>query len=92
MTLPPAGSRSAGIRLDGLTKSYPSPRGPVPAVRGVDIAVAAGETVALLGPNIAGKLFLSEGTVRNYLSAAIAKTGVRNRIEAIKVADERGWL
>ena len=55
MTLPPAGSRSAGIRLDGLTKSYRSPLGPVPAVRGVDIAIAAGETVALLGPNGAGK-------------------------------------
>ena len=55
-----------------------------------DVLVAArdGATVA----DIAGKLFLSEGTVRNYLSAAIAKTGVRNRIEAIKVADERGWL
>ena len=55
-----------------------------------DVLVAArdGATVA----DIAGKLFLSEGTVRNYLSAAIAKTGVRNRIEAIKVADQRGWL
>jgi two-component system response regulator DesR len=42
--------------------------------------------------DIARKLFLSEGTVRNYLSAAIAKTGVRNRNEAVRVADERGWL
>jgi two-component system, NarL family, response regulator DesR len=41
---------------------------------------------------IAGRLFLSEGTVRNYLSAAIAKTGTRNRTEALRVADERGWL
>ena len=48
----------------------------------------SGATVA----DIAGKLFLSEGTVRNYLSAAIAKTGVRNRVEAVRVADERGWL
>lgn len=55
-----------------------------------DVLVAArdGATVA----DVAGKLFLSEGTVRNYLSAAIAKTGVRNRTEAIRVADERGWL
>jgi two-component system response regulator DesR len=55
-----------------------------------DVLVAArdGATVA----DIAGKLFLSEGAVRNYLSAAIAKTGVRNRVEAIRVADERGWL
>jgi two-component system, NarL family, response regulator DesR len=41
---------------------------------------------------IAGKLHLSEGTVRNYLSAAIAKTGARNRMEALRVADDRGWL
>jgi two-component system, NarL family, response regulator DesR len=55
-----------------------------------DVLVAArdGATVA----EIAAKLFLSEGTVRNYLSAAIAKTGVRNRVEAVRVADDRGWL
>ena len=55
-----------------------------------DVLVAArdGATVA----DIASRLFLSEGTVRNYLSAAIAKTGVRNRVEAVRVADERGWL
>jgi two-component system response regulator DesR len=55
-----------------------------------DVLVAArdGATVA----DIAGRLFLSEGTVRNYLSAAIAKAGVRNRVEAVRVADERGWL
>jgi two-component system, NarL family, response regulator DesR len=41
---------------------------------------------------IASKLFLSEGTVRNYLPAAIAKTGTRNRAEAVRTADERGWL
>jgi two-component system response regulator DesR len=55
-----------------------------------DVLVAArdGATVA----DIAGRLFLSEGTVRNYLSAAITKTGVRNRVEAVRVADSRGWL
>ncbi|MBC3840207.1 response regulator transcription factor [Streptacidiphilus sp. 4-A2] len=41
---------------------------------------------------MAAELYLSEGTVRNYLSAAIAKTGTRNRMEALRVADERGWL
>ena len=47
-----------------------------------------GATVA----DVAGALHLSEGTVRNYLSSAIAKTGARNRVEAATVADDRGWL
>jgi two-component system response regulator DesR len=37
-------------------------------------------------------LFLSEGTVRNHLSAAIGKTGSRTRAEAVRVADSNGWL
>jgi two-component system response regulator DesR len=56
--------------------------------RDVLVAARPGATVA----EIAQKLFLSEGTVRNYLSAAITKTSARNRTEAIRTADERGWL
>ena len=56
--------------------------------RDVLVASRNGATVS----DIAAKLFLSEGTVRNYLSAAIAKTGVRNRVEAYREADQRGWL
>ncbi|UQX88926.1 response regulator transcription factor [Jatrophihabitans telluris] len=56
--------------------------------RDVLVASRNGATVA----DIATKLFLSEGTVRNYLSAAIAKTGVRNRVEAFREAEQRGWL
>jgi two-component system response regulator DesR len=56
--------------------------------RDVLIATRSGAAVA----EIAVKLSLSEGTVRNYLSSAIAKTGTRNRLEALRVADERGWL
>jgi len=41
---------------------------------------------------IASELHLSEGTVRNYLSAAIRKVGARNRREAIEVANDKGWL
>ena len=41
---------------------------------------------------IAATLYLSEGTVRNYLSACIQKTGARNRAEALRIAEERGWL
>jgi two-component system response regulator DesR len=56
--------------------------------RDVLVAARSGATVA----EIANKLFLSEGTVRNYLSAAITKIGVRNRAEAVRSADEHGWL
>jgi two-component system response regulator DesR len=41
---------------------------------------------------VAGRLYLSEGTVRNHLSAAIGKTGAGNRAEAVRIADENGWL
>jgi two-component system, NarL family, response regulator DesR len=41
---------------------------------------------------IASTLFLSAGTVRNYLSTAIQKLGARNRIEASRAAREKGWL
>jgi two-component system response regulator DesR len=51
-------------------------------------AAAQGLTTA----EIATVLCLSEGTVRNYLSRAIAKTGARNRVDAIRIAGESGWL
>lgn len=65
--------------------------GPSPLTgRERDVLVASrdGATVA----DIAGRLFLSEGTVRNYLSSAIAKTSARNRAEALHTGEERGWL
>jgi two-component system response regulator DesR len=42
--------------------------------------------------DIAAQLSLSEGTVRNHLSAAIQKVGARNRAEAARIALERGWI
>ena len=42
--------------------------------------------------DIASALHLSPGTVRNYLSAAMGKVGGRNRAEAIRAAEEKGWL
>jgi two-component system, NarL family, response regulator DesR len=41
---------------------------------------------------IAARLFLADGTVRNYVSLAIQKVGARNRIEAARIAEEKGWL
>jgi two-component system, NarL family, response regulator DesR len=59
-----------------------------PRERDVLSVARSGASVA----EIATTLYLSEGTVRNYLSAAIAKTSARNRLDALRVADERGWL
>lgn len=56
--------------------------------RDVLTAAADGGTVA----EIARKLYLSEGTVRNHLSAAIGKTGARTRADAVRIVTERGWL
>ncbi|MFC0529482.1 response regulator transcription factor [Phytohabitans kaempferiae] len=41
---------------------------------------------------IANRLYLAHGTVRNRMSAILRKTGARNRVEAIRRAQERGWL
>jgi len=51
-------------------------------------ASADGSSVAL----VAKRLFLSEGTVRNHLSAAIQKLNASNRAEAARIAEEKGWL
>jgi two-component system response regulator DesR len=59
-----------------------------PRERDVLAASADGSLIS----EIAGRLYLSEGTVRNYLSSCIQKTGARNRTEAVYVAQERGWL
>ena len=53
------------------------------------LAVAgAGGTIT----DIARRLHLSDGTVRNHLSSAIGKTGARNRSEAVAIATRQGWL
>lgn len=65
--------------------------GPNPlSEREIEVLIAAkdGATVS----DIAAELYLSESTVRNYLSSTIGKTGTRNRIEAARVAAERGWI
>jgi two-component system response regulator DesR len=42
--------------------------------------------------DISARLYLSEGTVRNYLSTAIKKLAARNRVEAARLAEKKGWL
>jgi two-component system response regulator DesR len=59
-----------------------------PRERDVLVASADGSMIS----EIAAQLHLSEGTVRNYLSACIQKTGARSRAEALRIAGDRGWL
>ena len=56
--------------------------------RDVLLATADGGTVG----QIAARLFLSEGTVRNHLSSVIGKTGAATRADALRIATERGWI
>ncbi len=82
----------AGLRVvdpDLATDSLVAGESPLTA-RETEVLRAArdGSSVAV----IARRLFLSEGTVRNHLSAAIGKTGAANRAEAVLVADGHGWL
>jgi two-component system, NarL family, response regulator DesR len=53
--------------------------------------LAASEDGATI-EDVAARLYLSEGTVRNYLSSAIKKLETRNRVEAARLAQRRGWL
>ncbi|GGL90811.1 DNA-binding response regulator [Curtobacterium citreum] len=64
----------------------PSPLTP----RETDVLVAFRTASTVAG--IAAVLHLSEGTVRNHLSAAIGKTAARNATEALRVAADNGWL
>jgi two-component system, NarL family, response regulator DesR len=56
--------------------------------RGVLAAATGGASIS----EIASSLFLSEGTVRNYLSVAIQKLNAHNRVEAAHIAEQKGWL
>jgi two-component system response regulator DesR len=56
--------------------------------RDVLLAAADGGTVG----QIATRLFLSAGTVRNHLSSVIGKTGAATRADALRIATERGWI
>lgn len=82
----------AGLRVVDpalATDSLVSGESPLsPRETEVLLAARDGASVA----DIARRLFLSPGTVRNHLSAAIGKTGAANRAEAAIVAERNGWL
>jgi two-component system response regulator DesR len=82
----------AGLRVVDPTlavESLTAGNSPLTA-RETEVLVAArdGSTVA----DLAAVLHLSEGTVRNHLSSAIGKTGARTRAEAVRLAEDNGWL
>jgi two-component system, NarL family, response regulator DesR len=58
--------------------------------RETDVLAAAAGHDAII--EIADRLHLSPGTVRNHLSAAMHKLGARNRAEAVQLAQRKGWL
>jgi len=58
--------------------------------REVDVLRLAAEGAS--SAEIAGHLFLSVRTVRNHISRIIGKIGARNRVDAIRSADDAGWL
>ncbi|MEU8776576.1 response regulator transcription factor [Streptomyces sp. NPDC048606] len=82
-----AGQRvvDASVALTALT-AVPNPLTPRERE-----ALEAAESGAPLS-EVAARLHVAHGTVRNHLSAAIAKTGSRTRVQAARAARERGWL
>jgi two-component system response regulator DesR len=83
---------AAGLRVvdPGLAAESLAAGDSTLTAREADVLRAArdGGTIA----DLAAALELSEGTVRNHLSSAIGKTGARTRAEAVRLADESGWL
>ncbi len=82
----------AGLRVVDpvlAAESLASGRSPL-APRELEVlrAAARGGTVA----EVAKLVHLSQGTVRNHLSAAIGKTGARTSADAVRLAEQRGWL
>ena len=82
---------SGGRVIDSEVALAALDEGPPPLTRReLDILRLAAEGEEVLG--IAMKLFLSAGTVRNHLTTIRAKLNARNRVDAIRIAKEAGWL
>jgi two-component system, NarL family, response regulator DesR len=95
----PAAELAAAIRrvMNGeqvvdasLAASALSERGNPLTDREHDVLLASADGATIR--DVAARLHLSEGTVRNYLSSAIHKLGARNRVEAVRLAEQKGWL
>jgi two-component system, NarL family, response regulator DesR len=95
----PAADLAAAIRMVAVGQRVVDPSLAAAALALGDSPLTARESEVLAAAashdaiaEIAGRLHLSPGTVRNHLSAAIQKLGARNRAEAVEIAQQKGWL
>jgi two-component system response regulator DesR len=95
----PAADLAAAIRTVAVGQRVVDPSLAAAALALGDSPLTARESEVLAATashdaiaDIAGRLHLSPGTVRNHLSAAIQKLGARNRAEAVEIAQQKGWL
>ena len=95
----PAGELVAAVRRVAAGEKVIDPNLAVAALEVADSPLSPREVEVLrrfadgAGPTeIATAMFLSYGTVRNYLASAVTKLGARNRVDAVRIAAEAGWL
>ncbi|MBB2946631.1 two-component system response regulator DesR [Actinoplanes lutulentus] len=77
------------IDADLVVAMVAAPRSPL-SERELDVLSVAAS--GMPAADVAATLHLTAGTVRNYISVILRKTGARNRLEAIRVAEGAGWL
>jgi two-component system response regulator DesR len=95
----PAGELVAAVRRVAAGEKVIDPYLAVAALEVADNPLSPREVEVLrrfaggAGPTeIAAAMFLSYGTVRNYLASAVTKLDARNRVDAVRIAAEAGWL
>ncbi len=95
----PAGDLVEAIRKVVRGERVIDPKLALAALEGPDNPLSPREVEVLqrfaagAGPaEIAASLYLSYGTVRNYLASAVTKLGARNRVDAVRIAADAGWL
>ena len=95
----PAGELVAAVRRVAAGEKVIDPQLAVAALEVADNPLSPREVEVLrrfaggAGPTeIAAAMFLSYGTVRNYLASAVTKLDARNRVDAVRIAAEAGWL
>ncbi|MEU4622071.1 response regulator transcription factor [Actinoplanes sp. NPDC023801] len=83
-------SRGERVIDAGLAVAMVAARRSPLSAREADVLRVAGS--GMPSAEVAATLHLTAGTVRNYMSVILRKTGTRNRLEAVRVAEDAGWL